>query len=420
MAGPSRRDFVRLVGAGAAGLALGCGDNLTTTAAASAILEPTSDALIVAVWARSGRTATVELRTGDGLVTAEVELGSSGSGAIDLVGLEPATTYELTIVTASGIRLGPHLARTAPRDDDPRAVRIAVVADVDANPAFDSDLVSHVVDADPDLVVSLGDFPYTDNGPVAQTLAEYRDRHAEIRTLPRIRTLLESASLRAIYDDHEFRNNWDAAFAASETSRLDAALTVWDEFFPLRDPVGEVRYRRWRWGANVECFLLDCRRFRSANAAPDDAQKTMLGATQRAWFQGAIAASTARFKLVFTSVPLGYGTGDDHWTTFATERNAILDALVGIPGILFVTADQHFFAAHRHAYGIRELQVGPLARGLGTPGPMEPGVLFRSVRYNAGLFEIDAERLVVTAIGPDGERFYRETLTADELTPRRS
>ncbi len=423
MSAPNRRDFVRLVGAGAASLAIGCGDNRSTRDAGSAILEPTSDALIVAVWARRARTATIELRTGTSLVTAELALGASGSGALDLVGLAPATTYEITIITG-GFQLGPHIARTAPRDDDPRAVRIAVVADVDPSPEFDTDLTTHIAASDPDLVVALGDFPYCDNGPaVAQTIEAYRDRHAEIRTLPRIRTLLEAASLRAIYDDHEFRNNWDAAFAAAEASRYDAAMTVWDEFFPVRGErsgTDDVRYRSWRWGGNVECFLLDCRRFRSANAAPDDADKTMLGAAQRAWFQSAIASSSALFKLVFTSVPLGFGTGDDHWTTFATERNAILDTLVGIPGVVFVTADQHFFAAHRHAHGIREFQIGPLARGIATPGPMVPGVVFRDQRYNAGLFEIDDEQLVVTGIGPGGERFYSETLTAEELTPGRT
>src|SRR5205085_10549571 len=141
------------------------------------------------------------------------------------------------------------------------------------------DLATHVVAAAPDLLVSIGDFPYTDNGPVAETLEAYRDRHAEIRRLPKVRAILEAAPLYAIYDDHEFRNNWDAAFVAKEPSRYAAAMTVWDEFFPIRSAVGEVRYRSWRWGANVECFLLDCRRFRSADAAPDDANKTMLGAT---------------------------------------------------------------------------------------------------------------------------------------------
>ncbi len=424
----SRRDFVRLVGAGAAGLAMGCGDNVASREAASAVLDPTSDSLIVVVWARFDRAATIEVRTAfsafNPVTSTSLQLAASGSGALDLVGLAPATSYAITIITASGIRLGPHLARTAPRDDDSRAVRIAVIADVDPSPEFDSELAGQVVDAEPDLLVSLGDFPYTDNGPaVAVTPDEYRDRHAEIRTLPRIRTLLESAGLCAIYDDHEFRNNWDAGFVAAEPSRYAAAMTVWDEFFPVRGPVrgavGQVRYRSWRWGANVECFLLDCRRFRSANTAPDDAQKTMLGATQRDWLVTAIAASSATFKLVFTSVPLGLAAGDDHWTTFATERTAVFEALIGIPGIVFLTADQHFFAAHRHAHGIREFQIGPLARGIYRPGPPVPGVLFQAERFNAGLLEIDDERLLIAGIDSAGERFYSESLTPDELTPRR-
>jgi hypothetical protein len=44
-------------------------------------------------------------------------------------------------------------------------------------------------------------------------------------------------------------------------------------------------------------------------------------------------------------------------------------------------------------------------------------VLFRSVRYNAGLVDIDGDRLTFTAIGDDGARFYRETFTAADLTP---
>lgn len=416
MLSPSRRELMRLLGAGAAAKLLGCGDNVTATRdAAAAILEPTSTGLLVAIWARRARVATVEIRSGGAVMSASVELAASGSGVLDVAGLAPATRYEIAVTTGDGHRLGPHAVTTAPAEDDPRAVRIAVFADVDTSPEFDSDIVAHVVAAEPDLLVSLGDFPYTDNGPVAETLETYRERHAELRTLAKVRALLEAAPLRAIYDDHEFRNNWDAAFAAAEAERYRAAITVWDEFFPVREPE---RYRSWRWGANVECFLLDTRRYRSANAAPDDAAKTMLGAAQRAWFLDAITRSTAPFKLVFTSVPLGFGTGDDHWASFRTERDAILDALIGIPGVLFVAADQHWFAAHRHRLGVREVQVGPLARGLAIPGPAEAGVLFRAERYNAGLLDISADRLVITGLGAGGERFYEETLTPDDLTPR--
>ena len=409
----NRRDFVRAIGMGAAAAWIGCGDSASTRDVAAAILEPTSDRLMIVVWARQGSEAFAEIRDATGVTTLPIVL-AAGSGAIDLAGLSPATTYEITIRVGTS-RVGPHVVRTAPADDDPRPVRLAVFADVDVSPEFDSDLVDHIVAAAPDLLVSLGDFPYTDNGPVAETIDAYRARHAETRSLPRVRHLLEAAPLRAIYDDHEFRNNWDAAFAASEASRFEAAMTAWDEFFPVRD---DHRYRNWRWGANAECFLLDTRRHRSGNAMPDGPDKTMLGAEQRAWFLAAIARSTAPFKLVFTSVPLGYGDGDDTWESFATERDIILDAMLGLSGVIFFAADQHWFAAHEHAHRIREFQFGPLARGPASFGTNPPGVIFRESRFNAGLVDISPDGLTVTALGVGGERFYEETLTIADLTPR--
>jgi phosphodiesterase/alkaline phosphatase D-like protein len=194
---------------------------------------------------------------------------------------------------------------------------------------------------------------------------------------------------------------------------------VWDEFFPVRGAVGEVRYRNWRWGANVECFMLDCRRFRSANADPDGPNKTMIGSTQLAWLLDAIARSTAVFKLVLTSVPLDFSTGGDAWSTFLDERNRLLTALVGTTGLIFATADQHWFASHRHAFGIREFQFGPLCRGIGVPPDPQPsGVITRFTQYNVGVLDFDEQTVLVTAIGPSGQRLYAERLTVDALTPR--
>jgi alkaline phosphatase D len=196
---------------------------------------------------------------------------------------------------------------------------------------------------------------------------------------------------------------------------------VWDEFFPLHGtaPATDVRYRNFRWGANVECFVLDCRRFRSVNDGPDDASKTMLGATQKAWFLAALAQSTAPFKLVFTSVPLDYGVGDDHWAGYTTEREEILAAikLMATPGVLFLSGDQHYFAAYSHSFGLREFQVGPLRRGLGTPGPTGPGVLYRDLRFNFGVLDITADSLTISGVGPGGDVFYKETFSSAQLAP---
>jgi phosphodiesterase/alkaline phosphatase D-like protein len=116
----------------------------------------------------------------------------------------------------------------------------------------------------------------------------------------------------------------------------------------VRGAQGAVRYRSWRWGQHLECFLLDTRRFRSANDAVDSAAKTMLGGPQEAWLADALARSTATFKLVCTSVPLDFGIGNDHWATFQTARQRLFDAAATPRGVVFVSADQHWFASHRH------------------------------------------------------------------------
>jgi alkaline phosphatase D len=403
---------------------VGCGDNDGIREPggehAAMVIEPAADSFTVVVWSAIARTAAVDVQSGDAVVfSTGVELQRAGAASsVVVTGLEAGRGYQVSVVFDSGARLGPHHVRTAPRPDDPRPVRIAVSADIDPSPEFDSGLLEHLAAASPELFVSLGDFPYCDNGPdLAMNVEQYRLRYTQTLTTPKFRTWLQAMGVRAIYDDHEFRNDWDAMFRTVEASRYAAAVQVWDEFFPLREVSGEVRYRSWRWGAHLECFLLDCRRFRSANADVDNEQKTLLGEVQRMWLIDSVKRSTATFKLVLTSVPLDFGGGNDHWSSYTNERNRIFTALVGVPGVLFVSADQHWFAAHRHANGIREFQVGPLARGLGLPTVLAPGVLFRSSQFNFGLLDIDGDRLTFSGVGGEGDAFYKETLSPEDLTP---
>lgn len=413
----NRRELGRLVGASLAGYAIGCGDNGDRPVAGAAIFEPSPSELLVSVWSADGGDVRVEVFDHGELVhEATLQLGDAGTGALDVSGLAPSRAYDVMVTSEHGARIGTYRARTAPSDDDPRPVRIAISADVDTAAFYDSDLVDHMLAAEPELYISLGDFPYTDNGPdVAMTVPAYRDRHAQLRIAPHSRRLLEGVGIRAIYDDHEYRNDWDAMFVAAEASRYAAAMQVWDEFFPVRGARDDVRYRSWRWGRHLECFLLDTRRFRSANAEADTPLKTMLGGAQEAWLADALARSTATFKLVLTSVPLAFGEGNDHWTTFATARARLFDAARATRGVLFVSADQHWFAAHRHPGGQREFQVGPLARGLGMPGPMVAGVLARHVQPNIAVLDVSADAIMLRAITTGGTVIHEETLTLDDL-----
>src|SRR5581483_7876250 len=132
-----------------------------------------------------------------------------------------------------------------------------------------------------------------------------------------------------------------------------------------------------------------------------------------------LAASTAPFKLIFTSVPLDFGLGVDHWAGYTTEREQMFAEIrrLGLPGVVFLSGDQHYFAAYQHSYGLREFQVGPLRRGIGQPGRDAPGVRFRDFRYNFGVLDITADTLTMRGIGPGGVEIYREVLTAAQLAP---
>jgi len=416
----TRRDVLRWSALGGAALALpSCGDNAEPrppgTDHAAMVVEPTEDSLRLVVWSATARALVVEVSadSSDDEAFSTYVFVELFRAVVDITGLEPDTRYEIRVVSDDGVRMI-HRARTAPRADAQRPVRVAVSADVDPAPEFASDLVSQLVAAAPELYVSLGDFPYTDNGPPAVDLDGYRARYTSMLVEPNVRLLVENVAVRGIYDDHEFRNDWDGMYTLTEPTRYAAAMQAWREFFPLaRDEA----YRSWRWGAHLELFMLDCRRYRDANIAPDGPGKTMLGDVQRAWLVDGVRRSTATFKVVLTSVPLDYGNGVDHWAGFAYEREAILDALAAVPGLLFVSADQHWFADQRHAHGIREFQVGPLARGVGTASVQSPNVLFRAARYNAALLDADATHLTVSALGTGGELFYKQTLSIADLTP---
>ena len=149
-------------------------------------------------------------------------------------------------------------------------------------------------------------------------------------------------------------------------------------------------------------------------------RKTMLGETQRAWLVDGVQRSTATFKLVFTSVPLDFGDRRRSLDGFTTERDAaVRRARRRARRRCSSARDQHWFAAHRHAHGIREFQVGPLARGLGIAGRRRRrACCFAAGSYNFGLIDVDGDQLTFSR-RRRGRRacFYKETLSAADLTP---
>lgn len=96
----------------------------------------------------------------------------------------------------------------------------------------------------------------------------------------------------------------------------------------------------------IEFFVIDCISYRSPLSATDDASKTMLGATQKAWLKARVVASTATFKIIFSNKKLTFNTPADNtdvWSYYTSERNEILAYFdgAGVTSAPWLVGDRH-------------------------------------------------------------------------------
>lgn len=315
----------------------------------------------------------------------------------------------------------------------------------DGYPIFDQIRNHHI-----DFFVFLGDTIYGDdvcpsppNAPgsdfIASTLEQYRAKHRYQRGAAALQQLLATVPVFVIWDDHEVRNNFAGPFDPQMPLGRQALLDYW----PIRTPADDPHrlYRRVRYGADVELFILDTRQYRSRNSDRDGPGKTMLGEAQRAWLIDGIRQSTATWKVIATSVPLSIpkgGTdtvpGNDGWaggpdgpagTGFETELRTIVETILAHPikNLVWIATDVHF--AQVNAYDpngdgvtdFHEFVAGPLSAAVGRTTPASrtwnPTTLFHDGGYyNFGALSVQGPKLEVTIVDDAGKIRFTHRLTA--------
>ena len=83
-------------------------------------------------------------------------------------------------------------------------------------------------------------------------------------------------------------------------------LTVYDEQVPMSN---KKHYRTFRWGKDLQIWLVEVRDHRSQNFLPDGPDKSLWGKEQLDWFKLTAQASDATFKFLISPTPL---VGPDH------------------------------------------------------------------------------------------------------------
>ncbi len=243
--------------------------------------------------------------------------------------------------------------------------------------------------AQPDFFVYLGDTIYADKGSTAMTLSDYWGKYAENRD-GFAQRLFATTPLFVMWDDHEV----DSDFTMTHP-RLPIGRQAFLDYWPIRPSTQDPYrlYRSFKWGKGLEVFLLDCRQYR------DPQTKTMLGLEQKQWLLQQLAASSATFKFIVSSVPFS-DPRDDKWGEFPEERDDILKNIQenNIAGVIFLAGDVHHAAVSQmpHDPAVREFIFGPLA------APMNYKVSSREPRFE--FFQDDSKNYGKVTVQPEGPK----------------
>jgi alkaline phosphatase D len=120
----------------------------------------------------------------------------------------------------------------------------------------------------------------------------------------------------------------------------------------------------------------------------------MLGKAQKDWLFKSLAASSAMFKFVATSVPMA-GGGSDRWDGYPAERAELLGFIKDkrITGVVFLSADLHYAAVTSipKSKGLKDITAGPLAAPLNrvTNGYAHRFDFFLAENFNFAKITVD-------------------------------
>jgi len=377
---------------------------------------------------------------------------------VDATGLQPGRHYYYAF-EAGGQRSPVGRTRTLPANGVAR-LRIAVASCSNYPAGYFNAYRGIAKRADLDLVLHLGDYIYEfadgvygDSKSIgrvplpageAVTLADYRLRYAIYRSDPDLQEAHRLHPFVVVWDDHEIANDaWSggagnhSAAQGDYGTRLAGAYRAYVEWLPIREAPGvDMRlYRSFRLGGLGDLIMLDTRGPRDRQlttgtaAELADPGRTMLGATQEAWFFDQLRTSKregASWRLIgqqilFASLsPTGLPFSPDMWAGYPAARTRVLDFLAAerMADTAMLTGDLHSSWAIELApnpwAGAASPAARPIAVELVTPALSSPPLFTdQALRSRAPLLRAAAPH--VKYLEGDGNGYILLDVTRERL-----
>ena len=300
--------------------------------------------------------------------------------------LLPDTRYYARLSTSPGVFVGPQIRfRTNPVAGFTRTFVFACCQMNAKNnfKALDSQLPvqlawQDMLAYDPDLGWFVGDYGYwgaglSDSDPFSKHLGLYARQTAG---LSQMRPAMSQWCWDQMSDDHEISaNNGDSTDSLIRQNNIIAMRTFF-ALHPLADPNEPKRstYGSYMLNPRIRIVLLDAESMdRSPGEAPDDADKTFLGAPQDAWLRDLLVQPAVLNILICGKSFIGEGNPasyDKIWA-YSTWRRAYSDFVTstlttdGLPiNTVWMGGDRHanaYCSAANNPYG-----TGPVWLGSGV------------------------------------------------------
>jgi phosphodiesterase/alkaline phosphatase D-like protein len=298
----------------------------------------------------------VQLRVGS-TTTSAVVTDADRCVRLDIDGLAADTAYTYEVLSG-GLVHATGRFRTLPAAGAAASFTIAFSGDAETGST--SPVFSAIEASDPLMFVHLGDLHY--QNIATNTPALFHSAYDRVLASRPQASLYCNVPTAYVWDDHDYGpNNADGSSVTKP-----AAASVYRQRVPYYAlPHATAVYQTWDIG-NVRFIVTDQRSEASSESDTDNSSKTMLGATQKAWFKGLLSNSSG--MLIVWICPRWFGKGatgsGDSWGRFTTERRELADHIkANCHGRVIV------LSADLHTLGIDDGAGHDFATGGGEPLP---------------------------------------------------
>ncbi len=295
--------------------------------------------------------------------------------------------------------------RTAAVKNQPERVVFTVVTGTSWD-TRDDEKVGHKFYAgmeglNPNFFVHTGDVVYYDHvKPWATHINLARFRWNRIYALPAERKFHNHVPAYFMKDDHDTWQNdcWRGMKTRMGSFTFEQGLQVFDEQVPMSDKT----YRTFRWGKDLQIWLVEVRNFRSPNQAPDGLDKTMWGKEQVEWFKRTVKESDAAFRILISPTPM---VGPDHlWKSelsdnhadpdWAYEGSMLRKFISGQKNMYFICGDRHWqYVSREPETGLLEYSSGPSTDKHATELKNPDHSMLLYYRPKGGFLSVSVERI---------------------------